>query len=187
MYLYDQPIYILSETTRRTSGRDAQRWNTLTGRAVAGAGRTTLGPKRMDKMLVDSSGTVVVTNDGATILTEMDIDYPAAGMMIEVAETQESGTGDGTTTAVVLAGELLSRAEDLLESDIHPTVVANGYRFAAAEARTVLEGMATPAETDRVHEAARTAMAGQDPESAKEHRTDLVVAAVRSVQEDGAR
>jgi len=186
MYLYDQPIYILSENTRRTTGRDAQRWNILAGRAVASAVRTTLGPKGMDKMLVDASGNVVITNDGATILTEMDVEHPAAQMMVEVAETQESETGDGTTTAVVLAGELLSRAEDLIESDVHPTVVANGYRFAAAEARSVLEGMATPADEERILEVARTAMTGKGPEAAKEHLADLVFRAVEAVRdEDG--
>jgi thermosome len=184
MYLYDQPIYILSENTRRTSGRDAQRWNILAGRAVASAVRTTLGPKGMDKMLVDASGNVVITNDGATILTEMDVEHPAAQMMVEVAETQESETGDGTTTAVVLAGELLSRAEDLIESDVHPTVVANGYRFAAAEARSVLEGMATPADETRILEVARTAMTGKGPEAAKEHLADLVFRAVEAVREE---
>ena len=183
MYLYDQPVYILSENTRRTSGRDAQRWNILAGRAVASAVRTTLGPKGMDKMLVDASGNIVITNDGATILTEMDVEHPAAQMMVEVAETQESETGDGTTTAVVLAGELLSRAEDLLENDVHPTVVANGYRFAAAEARGVLQSMATPASEERVLEAARTAMTGKGPEASKEHLADLVLRAVEYVRD----
>ena len=186
MYLYDQPIYILSENTRRTSGRDAQRWNIVAGRAVASAVRTTLGPKGMDKMLVDASGNIVITNDGATILSEMDVEHPAAQMMVEVAETQEAETGDGTTTAVVLAGELLSRAEDLVDSDVHPTVIANGYRFAAAEARDILTGMATPASEAQILEAARTAMTGKGPEASKEHLADLVLRAVRAVRsEDG--
>jgi chaperonin GroEL (HSP60 family) len=127
-YAGSQPIYILGGSSQRTRGRDARRSNVLAARAVAGAVRTTLGPKGMDKMLVDSSGNVVVTNDGVTILKEMDIEHPGAQMIVEVAETQEEETGDGTTTAVVLAGELLSRAEDLLDSGVHPTVVANGYR-----------------------------------------------------------
>ena len=126
-----QPLYVLSEDSERTRGRAAQESNVAAGKAVAEAVRTTLGPRGMDKMLVDSSGTVVITNDGATILDEMDIDHPAAQMMVEVAETQEEAVGDGTTTAAVLVGELLSRAEDLLEDELHPTVVVEGYAEAA--------------------------------------------------------
>jgi thermosome len=185
-YAGSQPIYILSGSSRRTSGRDARRSNALAARAVAGAVRTTLGPKGMDKMLVDSSGNVVVTNDGVTILSEMDIEHPGAGMIVEVAETQEEETGDGTTTAVVLAGELLSRAEDLLDSGVHPTVVANGYRFAAAEAQEHLRSMATAVDDEAsLREVARTAMTGKAAESAREHLADLVVRAVSAVHEGG--
>ena len=184
-YAGGQPIYILSGSSRRTSGRDARRSNVLAARAVAGAVRTTLGPKGMDKMLVDSSGNVVVTNDGVTILTEMDIEHPGAGMIVEVAETQQEETGDGTTTAVVLAGELLARAEDLLESGVHPTAVANGYRFAAAEAREHLESMAVAVDDEAsLREVARTAMTGKAAESARDHLAGLVVAAVSAVHED---
>ena len=182
-YVGGQPIYILSGSSRRTGGRDARRSNVLAAGAVAGAVRTTLGPKGMDKMLVDSSGNVVVTNDGVTILGEMDIEHPGAGMMVEVAETQEEETGDGTTTAVVFAGELLARADDLLDSGVHPTVVANGYRFAAAEAREVLESMAVEADGELLAEVARTAMTGKAAESAREHLADLVVRAVSAVRE----
>jgi thermosome len=184
-YVGSQPIYILSEGSRRTTGRDAQSSNIAAGRAVAGAVRTTLGPKGMDKMLVDRSGTVVVTNDGVTILEEMDVEYPAARMIVEVATTQEEETGDGTTTAVVLAGELLARAEDLLENDVHPTVVANGYRFAAAEAREILAALASDVEGDEaLREIAITAMTGKGAEAARDLLADLVVEAVRAVESE---
>src|SRR5512135_3676196 len=123
-----QPIFILKEGSKRTRGRDAQSNNIMAAKAVAEAVRTTLGPKGMDKMLVDSMGDVVITNDGATILKEMDIEHPAAKMVVEVAKTQDDEVGDGTTTAVVLAGELLKRSEALLDQDVHPTVIASGYR-----------------------------------------------------------
>ena len=111
----------------------------MAARAVAGAVRTTLGPKGMDKMLVDSLGDVVITNDGVTILKEMDIEHPAAKMIVEIAKTQDDEVGDGTTTAVVFAGELLKKAEALLDLDIHPTVIASGYRQAANKAREILK------------------------------------------------
>src|SRR4030067_461207 len=126
-----QPIFILPEGTLRSKGRDAQRSNIAAAKAVADAVRTTLGPKGMDKMLVDTLGDVVITNDGATILDEMHIEHPAAKMMVEVAKTQENEVGDGTTTAVVLAGELLKNAEDLIDKEVHPTVIAKGYRIAS--------------------------------------------------------
>ncbi|MFH0701070.1 MAG: TCP-1/cpn60 chaperonin family protein, partial [Candidatus Woesearchaeota archaeon] len=123
-----QPIFILPEDTKRTTGKDAQRNNIAAAKAVAQTVRTTLGPKGMDKMIVDSNGEVIITNDGVTILKEMQIEHPAAKMVVEVAKTQEDAVGDGTTTAVVIAGELLKKAEDLLDQNIHPTVLAKGYR-----------------------------------------------------------
>ncbi|WP_336021981.1 thermosome subunit alpha [Halobellus salinisoli] len=134
-----QPLYVLSGSSERTHGDDAQRSNIRAGKAVASAVRTTLGPRGMDKMLVDSSGNVVVTNDGATILEEMDIEHPAAQMIVEVAQTQEDSVGDGTTTASVLTGELLSHAEDLLDDDLHPTVIVEGYNEAARLAQEAID------------------------------------------------
>ena len=131
------PVLLLKEGTERTTGKDAQTRNILAAKAIAEAVRTTLGPRGMDKMLVDSMGDVVITNDGATILKEMDIEHPAAKMMVEVAKTIDEEVGDGTTTAVVLAGELLKKAQELLEQDVHPTVIANGYRMAAEEAHKI--------------------------------------------------
>ena len=141
------PIYILREGSQRTAGRDAQKSNIMAAQAVAGAVRTTLGPKGMDKMLVDTMGDVVITNDGVTILKEMDIEHPAAKMMVEIAKTQDQEVGDGTTTAVVVAGELLKQAEALLEQEIHPTVIASGYRDATDKAIEILKSMAVKVTT----------------------------------------
>src|SRR3989338_7842811 len=118
-----QPVYIMPENVQRTLGRDAQRNNILAAKIVADCIKTTLGPKGMDKMLVDSSGNIVITNDGVTILREMEIEHPAAKMMVDIAKTQENEVGDGTTTAVMLAGKLLENAEKLLDMKIHPTVI----------------------------------------------------------------
>jgi len=129
-----QPIFILREGNQRTRGRDAQSNNIMAAKAVAEAVRTTLGPKGMDKMLVDSLGDVVITNDGATILKEMDIEHPAAKMIVEVAKTQDDEVGDGTTSAAVITGELLKKAEEMIEQDVHPTIIAAGYRMASVKA-----------------------------------------------------
>ena len=137
-----QPIFILPEGTNRLLGRDAQRTNILAGKVLAETVRTTLGPKGMDKMLVDGLGDIVVTNDGVTILKEMDIEHPAAKMLVEVAKTQEDEVGDGTTTAVIIAGELLKKSETLLDMDIHPTIIAMGYRQAAEKAQEILDEIA---------------------------------------------
>src|SRR5215210_5615450 len=129
----NQPIIIMKEGTTRTKGRNAQSNNILAAKAVAEAVRSTLGPKGMDKMLVDSMGDVVITNDGATILKEIDVAHPAAKMVIEVAKVQDAECGDGTTTSVILTGELLQLAGDLLEKGIHPTTITGGYNIAARE------------------------------------------------------
>ncbi len=183
----NQPLIVLSEESQRTSGKDAQSMNVTAGKAVAESVRTTLGPKGMDKMLVDSAGSVVVTNDGVTILDEMDIEHPAANMVVEVAQTQEDEVGDGTTTAVVIAGELLSKAEDLLDQDIHATILAQGYRQAAEHAKEFLSEAATDVEeddTESLESVARTAMTGKGAESAKDHLAELIVRAVQAVADD---
>ena len=184
----NQPLIVLSDDSQRTSGKDAQSMNITAGKAVAEAVRTTLGPKGMDKMLVDSSGNVVVTNDGVTILKEMDIEHPAANMIVEVAETQETEVGDGTTSAVIVTGELLSKAEDLLEQDIHATTLAQGYRQASQKAREILEDIAIDIDaddTDSLEQIAATAMTGKGAENAKDTLSELVVRAVQSVADDG--
>jgi len=134
-----QPILILKEGTERERGKDAQHNNIRAAMAIADAVRSTLGPKGMDKMLVDSMGDVVITNDGVTILKEIDIEHPAAKMIVEVAKTQDEECGDGTTTAVILTGELLKYALDLIDQEVHPTIIADGYRMASKKACEVLE------------------------------------------------
>jgi thermosome len=183
------PVIILREGSQRTAGRDAQRSNIMAARAVAGAVRTTLGPKGMDKMLVDTMGDVVITNDGVTILKEMDIEHPAAKMMVEIAKTQDAEVGDGTTTAVVLAGELLKQAEDLLDEEIHPTVIAAGYRAAADKSMEILKTIAIDVsvkDQELLKMVAITAMTGKGSQSARDELAVISVEAVKSVvDEDG--
>ena len=181
-----QQVLILPEGTNRFLGRDAQRMNILAGKVLAETVRTTLGPKGMDKMLVDGLGDIVVTNDGVTILKEMDIEHPAAKMLVEVAKTQEDEVGDGTTTAVIIAGELLKKAENLLDQDIHPTIVAMGYRQAAEKAQEILNTISIDAEDrETLLKVAMTAMTGKGTEKAREPLAELVVGAVTQVEEDG--
>ncbi|MDI6856672.1 MAG: TCP-1/cpn60 chaperonin family protein, partial [Candidatus Thermoplasmatota archaeon] len=136
------PILILKEGTKRERGRSAQLNNIAAAKAIADAVRSTLGPRGMDKMLVDSMGDIVITNDGVTILKEIDVEHPAAKMLVEVAKTQDQECGDGTTTAVIIAGELLKKAEELLAQNIHPTVIASGYRLASQKACEILDKLA---------------------------------------------
>jgi thermosome len=180
-----QQVLILPEGTNRFLGRDAQRMNILAGKVLAETVRTTLGPKGMDKMLVDSLGDIVVTNDGVTILKEMDIEHPAAKMLVEVAKTQEDEVGDGTTTAVIIAGELLKKAEGLLDQDIHPTIIAMGYRQAAEKAQEILNVISIDADDrETLLKVAMTAMTGKGTEKAREPLAKLVVTAVKQVEED---
>ena len=181
MYGGQQPIFILKEGTNRTRGRSAQSNNIAAAKAVADAVRTTLGPKGMDKMLVDSMGDVVITNDGATILKEMDIVEPAAKMIIEVAKTQEQHCYDGTTTAVVLAGELLKRSEDLIDQNVHPTVICEGFRLAADRAVELLDSHAIDADESTLHEVAKTALTGKSAGAVKAFLADISVDAVQAV------
>jgi len=181
-----QPVFILPENISRMIGRDAQRNNIMAARLVAETVKSTLGPRGMDKMLVDSIGDITVTNDGVTILEEMQIEHPAAKMMVEIAKTQEAEVGDGTTTAVVIAGELLKNAEKLLDQDIHPTVVARGYRLASEQAIKVLHEIST--KIDRKDRAllvkiAATAITGKGAESARDMLAELIVDSVLQVSE----
>ena len=177
------PIFILKDGTQRTRGRTAQSNNIAAAKAVADAVRSTLGPKGMDKMLVDSMGDVVITNDGATILKEMDIEHPAAKMIIEVAKTQEQHCFDGTTTAVVLSGELLKRSEDLIEQNVHPTVICEGFRLAAEKAVELLEshGIATMNDDSVLMEVAKTALTGKSAGAVKSFMADICVRSVNAV------
>ncbi len=180
------PILVLKEGTRRERGKGAQSNNIAAAKAVADAVRSTLGPRGMDKMLVDSLGDVVITNDGVTILKEIDIEHPAAKMLVEVAKTQDDEAGDGTTTAVILAGELLKHAEDLVEQNIHPTVIASGYRQASDRAREILDKISskiTIKDTDVLNKVAMTAMSSKSASGHKELLADISVKAVSTVAE----
>ncbi len=182
-----QPIFILPEGTQRTSGKQAQRVNISAAQQVAEQVKSTLGPKGMDKMLVDSLGDVTVTNDGITILEEMSIEHPSAKMIVEVAKTQEEEVGDGTTTAVVLAGELLKNAESLLEQNVHPTVITKGYRMAFEKAIELLNNISEKISLKDVklmNNIAITAMTGKGSEYAKEHLAELIVQAIKSISEE---
>ncbi|WP_435069645.1 thermosome subunit beta [Haloplanus sp. C73] len=185
-------MIIMGEDAQRVKDQDAQEYNISAAKAVAESVRSTLGPKGMDKMLVDSMGTVTITNDGVTILQEMDIDNPTAEMIVEVAETQEDEAGDGTTTAVAIAGELLKNAEDLLGQDIHPTAIIKGFHMASEQARSEIDNIATdvdPTDEDLLRNVAETSMTGKSSELDKDLLADLVVEAVRAVTieaEDGS-
>ncbi|MEM2282087.1 MAG: thermosome subunit beta [Candidatus Hadarchaeales archaeon] len=179
-----KPILVLPEGSRRLVGRDARRMNIMAARVVAEAVKTTLGPKGMDKMMVDNLGDVVITNDGATILKEMDVEHPAAKMMVEVAKTQDDEAGDGTTTAVVLAGAMLEEAEKLLDQGIHPTIISRGFMLAASKAQELLKQFADPISPDDealLKNIAITAMTGKKAESEKMHLAELVVKAVKRI------
>ncbi len=182
-----QPIFVMSEDAERQTGEDAQENNIAACKTVAKAVRTTLGPKGMDKMMVDSVGDLVVTNDGVTILEEMDIQHPAAKMMVEVAQTQEEEVGDGTTTAVVLAGELLKQAEDLLDQEIHPTVITRGYRMARQRSTVILDDISEEvslADEETLQKVAMTSMTGKSAEASRDYLAEIAVKAVRQVAEE---
>ena len=188
-----QPMLVMSEDAQRVKDEDAQSRNISAAQAVASSVRSTLGPKGMDKMLVDSMGDVTVTNDGVTILQEMDIDDPTAEMIVEVAETQEEEAGDGTTTAVAIAGELLNNAEELLEQDIHPSAIIRGFHLASEQAREEVDDIATdidPDDAGLLRSVAETSMTGKGAELNKEYLAELIVDAVRRVTvetDDGGR
>ncbi len=180
------PILVLKEGTKREKGRGALSNNIAAAKAIADSVRSTLGPRGLDKMLVDSMGDVVVTNDGVTILKEMDVEHPAAKMLVEVAKTQDQEAGDGTTTAVVLTGELLKRAEVLIEQNIHPTIICQGYRLASAKALEILDSVAQPIKIEdhaMLKEIADTAMASKAVSFNREILGEIAVKAVTSVAE----
>jgi len=180
------PVLILKEGTQRTQGKDAQKVNMMAARAVAEAVRTTLGPKGMDKMLVDTLGDVTVTNDGATILGEIEVQHPAAKMMVEVSKTQDDEVGDGTTSSVILAGELLKRAEELIDKNVHPTVIVQGYKKATEKAIDVLSKNAVVISIDddkSLNKIAFTAMNSKASSGIQEFFGEIAVKAVKAVAE----
>ncbi len=181
-----QPVIILKEGTSRDRGRDAQRGNIVAAKIIAETVRTSIGPRGMDKMLVDSFGDVTITNDGATILDEMEVQHPAAKMMVEVAKTQDDEVGDGTTTSVVVAGELLKKAEDLIDKDIHPTIIVDGYRQASTRALEVLEEISIkvdPTDKATLRRVAEVSLASKLLAEHKEPMAELAVNAVLQVAE----
>jgi thermosome len=178
------PILVMREGSGRSGGRDAQRNNIMAARTIAEAVKSSLGPKGMDKMMVDSSGDVIITSDGRTILDKMDIEHPAAKMMVEVAKTQDAEVGDGTTTSVILAGELLEKAEDLINKGVHPTVIVEGYIKAADKALETLENIAIsvkPEDKAFLKKVAATSMASKLVAANKEQLADIAVGAILSV------
>ncbi len=190
MSMGNTPILILKEGTKRDKGKDAQYNNIMAARAIADAVRSTLGPRGMDKMLVDTMGDVVITNDGVTILKEIDVDHPAAKMLVEVAKTQDEECGDGTTTAVILAGELLKKAVDLIDANVHPTVITHGYRLAASKAMEVLDASAIELNYDdraTLIKIAQTAMMSKSVVGSKELMAKVAVDAVRKVAEKNGK
>jgi archaeal chaperonin len=184
----DKPIVLMPEDIQRLIGKDAQRNNIQAARMVAEVVKTTLGPKGMDKMIVSPSDEIIVTNDGVTILEEMQIEHPAAKMMVEIARTQEDEIGDGTTTAVMIAGKLLENAEKLLDHKIHPTVITKGYRLAAEKSQEILEELSfriTAENDDVLKQIAMTAMTGKGAEDSREKFAEILVKAVKQIQENG--
>ena len=184
----DKPVVLMPEDIQRIMGKDAQRNNILAARMVAEMVKTTLGPKGMDKMLVSPTGEIVVTNDGVTILEEMQIEHPAAKMMVDIAKTQDSEVGDGTTTVVMIAGKLLENAERLLDQKIHPTIIAKGYKIAAEKCQEILNEIALrvlPEDEDILKQVAMTSMTGKGAESSKEIFADIIVQAIKQIQVDG--
>jgi thermosome len=181
-----QPVLILKEGTQRSRNEEARRNNIMAARIIAETVKTTLGPRGMDKMIIDSLGDVTITNDGAAILKEIDVEHPAAKMMVEVAKTQDDMVGDGTTTSVVLAGELLGKAEELLNQGIHPTVIVSGYRKAMEKAREILDKIGTPVDVDdrqTLKNVALTSMGSKAVGGAREHLAEIAIDAVKQVAE----
>ena len=186
----NQQVVFLPEGARRTRGRDAQRVNILIAKAVANAVKSTLGPKGMDKMIVDDLGDVIISNDGATILSEMSIDHPAGKMMVEVAKTQDAEVGDGTTTAVIIAGGLLEKAEKLLDDEIHPSLIIKGYRLASLKARKLYDSISetiTIKDKSMLNQIGLTSMTGKSADSAGELSTLVVDAIIQVATEENGK
>ncbi|MEM3213093.1 MAG: thermosome subunit beta, partial [Thermoplasmatales archaeon] len=179
------PILVLKEGSTRESGKDAQRNNIEAAKAIADTVKSALGPKGMDKMLVDSLGDITISNDGATIMKQMDVDHPTAKMIVEIAKGQDQEVGDGTTTAVVLAGELLKQAEVLLDQNVHPTIIANGYKMASNKSMEILSSISEKKIDDEMlKNIAKTAMTGKNVGGVTDFLADIAVKAVKSIVEE---
>jgi thermosome len=181
-----QPVLILKEGTSRKRGKEAQTNNIMAAKVIAEVLRTTLGPRGMDKMLIDGLGDITITNDGAAILDEIDVQHPAAKMMVEVAKTQDDMVGDGTTTSVILAGELLRKAEELLAQNIHPTIIVHGYRKAVDKAIEALDKLAINVDIDdreTLKKVSMTSMGSKAVGDARSHLSDITIEAVKMIAE----
>ncbi|MDN5357275.1 MAG: archaeal chaperonin [Candidatus Methanomethylophilaceae archaeon] len=188
MGMGNAPILILREGTKRSKGKEAQNNNITAARAIADSVKSSLGPRGMDKMLVDSIGDVVITNDGVTILKEMDVQHPAAKMLVEVAKAQDTEVGDGTTTSVIIAGELLKKAVDLIDANVHPTIITAGYRLANDKAQEILREIAKKVsltDEETLKQIAEIAMISKQVSGSKEYFSELVVEAIKTVAEKG--
>lgn len=184
----NKPVFLMPEDIQRMIGKDAQRNNIAAAKMVAEVVKTTLGPKGMDKMLVSPTNEIIVTNDGVTILNEMQIEHPAAKMVAEVAKTQESEIGDGTTSAVMIAGKLLENAEKLLDMKIHPTVIIKGYKIAAEKSQEILKEISFKVDNsqdnhDLLKQIAMTAMTGKGAEDSKEKLSEIIIKAIKQISE----
>lgn len=184
----EKPVVLMPEDIQRIMGKDAQRNNILAARMVAEMVKTTLGPKGMDKMLVSPTGEITITNDGVTILEEMQIEHPAAKMMVDISKTQDLEVGDGTTSVVMIAGKLLENAERLLDQKIHPTVIVKGYKIAAEKCQEILKEISlriNPDDDEVLKQVAMTSMTGKGAEGSKEKFADIIVKAVKQIQNNG--
>jgi len=182
-------VLVLREGSQRTTGKDAQRNNILAAKVITETIKTTLGPQGMDKMLVSGMGDVVITNDGATIMKELDVQHPAAKMLVEVSKSQDSEVGDGTTTVVVLAGELLTKAERLLDQDVHPTVIVEGYKKASDKALEILQNLSIDIQPDDekvLKLIAMTSMGTKASAGTSDHLGTLATKAIRQIMEERA-
>ena len=180
------PVLILKEGASQTKGRDAQKNNITAAKLISEIVRTSLGPRGMDKMLVDSLGDVTITNDGATILKEIDVQHPAAKMMVEISKATDNEVGDGTTSVVILAGSLIEKAEDLISKDVHPTIIVDGYRKSATKAIEILNNLATKIDAtdkEQLTRIARTSMLTKLIAREADEVAELVVNAVLQVAE----
>ena len=186
-YMTGQPVLILKEGSTRSRGRDARRSNMMAAQIIAEVLKSTLGPRGMDKMLIDSLGDITITNDGATVLDEIDVQHPAAKMMIEVAKTMDDEVGDGTTTAVIFAGELLKKAEDLIDQNIHPSVIVSGYQKAAEKALETLNKLSLDVDMDdreTLMKLATTSLRSKTVSSSRVHLSSLVIDAIKQIIEE---
>jgi len=186
-YLTGQPVLILKEGTERSRGRDARKANMMAAQVISEVLKTTLGPRGMDKMLIDGLGDITITNDGATVLDEIDVQHPAAKMMIEVAKTQDDEVGDGTTTSVILAGEILKKAGELMDENIHPSIIIGGYQKASEVALEALERLALEVDLDdreTLMKLANTSMRSKTVSSARDHLSGIVIDAILLVREE---